>query len=312
MIAWRQQHWPCELEWIDNNQFLWTAEEFSRWAGSKATRMEFFYRRAQALQRADGWGSTPRGQWNFDQDNRKPPKKGLEGPAPLWFEPDAITKAVIEKLQSLAERYELSGDSEPFRWGVTQHQAQQVLEHFIATRLAGFGPYQDAMVSGQPTLWHSLISPYINLGLLQPLAVIRQLEQAGRAQQVPLASLEGVIRQLLGGVSSPGLYHHFGEDYSHSNALEAVVPCRSFCISWGQWHGLRRHRAGELNERGYAHHIQRLMVLTNLGLMAGWNPAFTSWFQANSWMPITGSCKPMCWDGSLGRCRAAGQQALCR
>ena len=92
---------------------------------------------------------------------------------------------MIAKLKALAERYELPGESEAFGWGVTQHQAQQVLEHFIATRLAGFGPYQDAMVSGQPTLWHSLISPYINLGLLQPLAVIRQLEQAGARSRCP-------------------------------------------------------------------------------------------------------------------------------
>ena len=122
------------------------------------------------------------------------------------------------------------------------------------------------MVSGQPTLWHSLISPYINLGLLQPLAVIRQLEQAGRAQQVPLASLEGVIRQLLGWREfTHGLYHHFGEDYSHSNALDAVVPLPEFASAGGSGMGCVDTVLSELNERGYAHHIQRLMVLTNLG-----------------------------------------------
>ena len=86
--------WPCELEWIDNNQFLWTTEEFSRWAGSKKQlRMEFFYREGRKRFNVLMDGDQPQGgQWNFDQDNRKPPKKGLEGPAPLWFEPDAITR----------------------------------------------------------------------------------------------------------------------------------------------------------------------------------------------------------------------------
>ncbi|MGB1001700.1 MAG: cryptochrome/photolyase family protein, partial [Prochlorococcaceae cyanobacterium] len=154
----QQPEWPCELEWIDNNQFLWTAEEFSRWAGSKKQlRMEFFYREGRRRFDVLMDGDQPQGgQWNFDQDNRKPPPKGLEGPEPLWFEPDSITSAVISKLNRLAERYELPGTSDPFRWGVSQQQAQEVLEHFIATRLEGFGPYQDAMVSGQPTLWHSL------------------------------------------------------------------------------------------------------------------------------------------------------------
>ena len=281
----QQPEWPCELEWIDNNQFLWTAEEFSRWAGSKKQlRMEFFYREGRRRFNVLMDGDQPQGgQWNFDQDNRKPPPKGLAGPEPLWFEPDAITSAVITKLNRLAERYELPGTSEPFRWGVSRQQAQQVLEHFIATRLEGFGPYQDAMVSGQPTLWHSLISPYINLGLLQPLAVIRQLEHAGREREIPLASLEGVIRQLLGWREfTHGLYHHFGEDYSHSNALEALEPLPEFLHQLGgSGMGCVDTVLGELNERGYAHHIQRLMVLTNLGLMAGWNPQdLTSWFQA--------------------------------
>ena len=281
----RHQDWPCELEWVQNNQFLWTAEEFSRWAGSKKQlRMEFFYREGRRRFNVLMDGDQPLGgQWNFDQDNRKPPPKGLEGPAALWFEVDAITQSVINKLEPLVEVYDLPGEADPFHWGISRQQAQQVLDHFIVSRLEGFGPYQDAMVSGQPTLWHSLISPYINLGLLQPLAVIQQLEKAGRERDVPLASLEGVIRQLLGWREfTHGLYHHFGEAYSQSNALEAVTPLPEFLHALGgSGMGCIDTVLAELKERGYAHHIQRLMVLTNLGLMAGWDPqALTSWFQA--------------------------------
>jgi deoxyribodipyrimidine photolyase-related protein len=169
-----------------------------------------------------------------------------------------------------------------FRWGVSRDQALQVLEHFINTRLAGFGPYQDAMVSGQPTLWHALLSPYLNLGLLQPLEVIRRLERAGLEQQLPLASLEGVIRQILGWREyTHGLYHWFGPAYGTLNHLQATAPLPAW-LERLEGSGMRCMDTvlGEIHASGYAHHIQRLMVLANYGLLAGLNPqAFTAWFQ---------------------------------
>ena len=135
----------------------------------------------------------------------------------------------------------------------------------------------------KPTLWHSLISPYINLGLLRPLEVIRQLEQRGMENSVPLASLEGVIRQVLGWREfTYGLYHHFGAAYPASNALEATAPLPPFLDELGgSGMACVDTVLGELAASGYAHHIQRLMVLTNLGLLAGWSPqALTAWFTA--------------------------------
>jgi len=227
------------------------------------------------------------GQWNFDQLNRKAPPAGLQGPEPLLFAPDAITNAVIAKVERLdSERRAegqppLPGLSSPFGWGVTRQQALAVVEHFIATRLDGFGPYQDAMVSGQPTLWHSLLSPYLNLGLLHPLEVIRRLEIAGLERDSPLAGLEGVIRQILGWREyTHGLYHWFGPGYSAHNHfgadaplpawLERLEPSGMACVDTV---------LAELHINAYAHHIQRLMVLANWGLIAGLNPqAFTAWF----------------------------------
>ena len=281
----QQESWPAQLQWFANNHFLWTPQEFSRWAGKKKQlRMEFFYREGRRRFNVLMDGAEPLGgRWNFDQENRKAPPKGLKGPDPQWFEPDAITEAVISKVEGLAERYALPGEARPFRWGVNRSQALAVLDHFITTRLAGFGPYQDAMVSGEPTLWHSLISPYINLGLLRPLEVIRQLEQRGMENSVPLASLEGVIRQVLGWREfTYGLYHHFGAAYPASNALEATAPLPPFLDELGgSGMACVDTVLGELAASGYAHHIQRLMVLTNLGLLAGWSPqALTAWFTA--------------------------------
>jgi deoxyribodipyrimidine photolyase-related protein len=290
------------LIWHPSSAFLWSREEFATWAhGRRQLRMELFYREGRrrfgVLMEDEGPSATPLGgQWNFDHDNRRPPTKGLAGPTPLWFEPDAITLEVIAKVRRLDSSRAsnglapLPGDLEPFGWAVSSHQALAVLEHFIATRIAGFGPYQDAMVSGQPTLWHSLLSPYINLGLLHPLEVIERLEQAGRpspdssppaATAVPLASLEGVIRQILGWREyTHGLYHWLGPTYQSLNYFQASRPLPAWLEQLGtSGMACMDTVLTELKATGYAHHIQRLMVLANYGLLAGLDPqALTTWF----------------------------------
>ncbi len=277
------------LVWHPSNAFLWSRDDFAAWTGRyRQLRLELFYREGRRRFGVLMDGSEPLGgQWNYDHDNRKAPPRGLRGPEPLHFEVDAITEAVIEAVEQLdAERRHaglppLPGRSRPFRWAVCREQALAVLEHFIATRLDGFGPYQDAMVNGQPTLWHALLSPYLNLGLLQPLEVIRRLEQAGQERQTPLASLEGVIRQILGWREyTHGLYHWFGADYSGLNHFQAEQPLPSWLDELGE-SGMRCMDTvlAELRDSGYAHHIQRLMVLANYGLLAGLNPqAYTAWF----------------------------------
>lgn len=280
---------PLRLVWHPSNAFLWSREDFSGWASRyRQLRMELFYREGRrrfGVLMEDG--EPLGGQWNYDHDNRRAPPKGLKGPEPFWFQPDAITEAVIARVEALdGERRAaglppLPGQSRPFRWAVTREQALAVLEHFIATRLDGFGPYQDAMVTGQPTLWHALLSPYLNLGLLQPLEVIRRLEQAGLERGTPLASLEGVIRQILGWREyTHGLYHWFGADYAGLNHFDARAPLPDWLDSLGE-SGMACMDTvlGEIRTSGYAHHIQRLMVLANYGLLAGLDPqAFTAWF----------------------------------
>jgi deoxyribodipyrimidine photolyase-related protein len=282
---------PVALHWHASNAFLWSRDAFAAWARPyRQLRLELFYREGRrrfgVLMEADG---QPRGgQWNYDQANRKAPPKGLQGPAPLWFKPDAITSAVIAKVEALQAgrlargEAPLPGALTPFRWAVTRQQALQVLEHFVATRLDGFGPYQDAMVRGQPHLWHALLSPYLNLGLLRPLEVVRRLELAGEERGTTLASLEGVIRQILGWREyTHGLYWWFGPDYPQRNHFQADQPLPAWLEqSGGSGMACIDTVLSELHASGYAHHIQRLMVLANYGLIAGLDPqAFTAWFQ---------------------------------
>jgi deoxyribodipyrimidine photolyase-related protein len=281
---------PVPLVWHRSNAFLWSREEFAAWARPyKQLRMELFYRQGRkrfgVLMGDDGHPLG--GQWNFDHDNRKSPPKGLAGPKPLAFAPDGTTGAVIAKVERLATELEadgvgpLPGRSEPFSWAVTRSQALAVMEHFIATRLDCFGPFQDAMVNGQPTMWHALLSPYLNIGLLHPLEVIRRLEQAGLERGTPLACLEGVIRQILGWREyTHGLYWWFGPDYPARNHFGADRPLPEWLEQLGgSGMACMDTVLAELELSGYAHHIQRLMVLANYGLIAGLDPqAFTAWF----------------------------------
>ncbi|QEY31723.1 cryptochrome/photolyase family protein [Synechococcus sp. RSCCF101] len=276
---------PPELVWVPSNAFLWSREAFAGWAGRhRQLRMESFYRdgrrRFGVLMEGEGAAATPMGgRWNFDKENRRPPRKGLAPPPPLRWTPDAITAEVIEHVASLPD---LPGSVDGFGWPVTRAQALEALEHFIATRLADFGTYQDAMVRGQPTMWHALLSSSLNLGLLQPLEVIRRLEQRGLEDDVPLNALEGVIRQILGWREyTHGLHHWFGEDYGRSNALDAHRPLPDWLEALGgSGMACMDTVLGEIRDSAYAHHIQRLMILGNYGLLAGLDPqAFTGWFR---------------------------------
>lgn len=270
---------PCELTLLPNNHFLWSKAEFGAWAkGRKRMLLEDFYRagrkRWQIL--ITDTGQPVGGQWNFDQDNRKPPKKTLSPPAPPSFPPDALTQAVIERVESL--NLPGYGQLSSFNWGVSRGNALQVLYHFIQVGLPQFGTYQDAMVTDHQTLWHSLISPYLNLGLLTPLEVINAAIQA---EDLPLNNVEGFIRQVLGWREyMQGLYQWVDADYFQGNWFNHDLPLPDF-----YWHAEQTDLnclatvLKQVEATGYAHHIQRLMILSNFALMVGVNPQqLEAWF----------------------------------
>ncbi|MGI0494876.1 cryptochrome/photolyase family protein [Alkalinema pantanalense CENA528] len=279
---------PCPMTIVPNNQFLWSAEEFIPWAKSrKRLLMEDFYRASRKRFNIlmDDGGQPIGGSWNFDQENRKPPKKNdptFQPPAPLWFEPDDITQTVMQKVRDLD--FPTYGQIDRFGWAVTRSQAQQVLAHFIATRLATFGPYEDAMVTGQDTLWHSLLSPYLNLGLLHPIEVVEAVEAAFRERaDLPLNSVEGVIRQVMGWREyMRGVYVYSAENYGDSNWFGHQQPLPNFFWNASQAPMNCLRQCLDQTERlGYAHHIQRLMVLNNFALIAGISPQeIEQWFHA--------------------------------
>jgi deoxyribodipyrimidine photolyase-related protein len=162
------------------------------------------------------------------------------------------------------------GVLEPFHFAVTRKQALKELEHFIVHILPDFGTYQDAMVIGEPYMYHSLLSTYLNAGLLYPLEVIEAAEAAFRAQKAPLTAVEGFIRQILGWREYVrGLYWYHMPEYANLNVLDAHEPMPEFYWNADTKMTCVKSAVKDTIEHSYSHHIQRLMITGNFALLAG-------------------------------------------
>lgn len=259
----------------EDNRFIASHAEFESWAADrKQLRMEFFYRemRRKTGLLLDDAGKPEGGQWNFDKQNRKPAQHDLLMPRPLSFAPDAITKAVLELV---AERFtDHPGTLDGFDFAVTAADAEKQQAHFLHHALPGFGDYQDAMLTDEPFLWHSILSPYINCGLLDPLELCKLAEAEYRAGRAPLNCVEGFIRQIIGWREFVrGIYWREGPDYTSRNFLSAARPLPGFYWSGETDMHCLAQAIGQTLQNAYAHHIQRLMVTGNFALLIGADPA---------------------------------------
>ena len=273
---------PCAVELRDDDRFYCSLDEFATWAdGRKQLRMEYFYRE---LRRKTGIlmsGNDPiGGQWNYDAENRGRAPDGLEVPKHTSFVPDDITNEVLNLVE---DRFgDHFGKLRPFEFAVTHEQAAYVLDRFIAERLPLFGTYQDAMVEGEPFMFHAHIGLYLNCGLLSPQQAIIAAENAYHAGAAPLNATEGFIRQILGWREFVrGLYWLKMPEYAEQNALEAHRPLPAFFWTADTKMNCLKQCVSETRDHAYAHHIQRLMVLGNFALLAGLSPK-----EVNEWFMI--------------------------
>jgi deoxyribodipyrimidine photolyase-related protein len=270
------------LEIREDDRFVCSKPQFARWAeGRDSLRMEYFYRE---MRRFTGFlmedGEPAQGVWNLDAQNRKPLKKGQKIPARLRFSPDETTKAVIGLVADHFPNH--FGDLAGFGWAVTRADALQALAHFVRDCLPWFGDVQDAMKAGEPFLYHSLLSGYINIGLLTPREVCDAAEAAWRAGRAPLNAVEGFIRQIIGWREYVrGFYWLKMPDYPTTNALAATRPLPDFYWSGETDMACIHHVVDQTRRHAYAHHIQRLMVTGNFALLAGLSPAAVEeWYLA--------------------------------
>ncbi|WP_181765515.1 cryptochrome/photolyase family protein [Streptomyces albidus (ex Kaewkla and Franco 2022)] len=275
---------------LPSRGFVTSRDDFEEWAaqrGRKPLHLEDFYRtvrrRTGILMDEDG---PVGGRWNLDAENRERPpaadELGLKLYRPQEDEIDAQVRADLDEAERRGE-VSFVGRDGPRLFPATRAEARRALRHFVEHRLATFGPYEDAMLTGDWMMSHSVLSASMNLGLLDPAECARAAETAFREGQVPLRSAEGYIRQLIGWRDYVWhVYWHFGPGYRRRNALRARrrIPgwfagldadsVQARCLSTV----LR-----DVRDRGWTHHIPRLMVLGNYGLQRGWNPAeLSDWF----------------------------------
>ncbi|MFD7920073.1 cryptochrome/photolyase family protein [Streptomyces sp. NPDC059740] len=283
--------------------FLVPHEAFGRWVadhgggkgrgkggrGGEHLRQEDFYRWVRRDHDLLMDGDQPAGgQWNYDHDNREPPPRDartLDAPAPYRPREDEIDAEVRHDLDRWERAGEVSfvGRDGPRRLPATRREALAALRRFVSHRLPAFGPYEDAMLTDDPVMSHSVLSSSLNLGLLDPAECVERAEKAWREGKAPLRSVEGYIRQVAGWREYMWqLYWHFGEDYRHRNALGHRRALPDWWLELDAdavtAHCLRTVLA-QVRDTGWTHHIPRLMVLGSYALQRGWDPAaLTDWF----------------------------------
>ncbi len=258
---------------LEDDRFFASHARFAAWAKDRrGWRMEHFYRE---MRREHGLlmdGDQPAGgEWNFDQENRKRLPASVVPPARTRFAPDAVTREVMDLVdRRFPDNF---GGLEAFGWPVTRADALMALDDFLTHGLPRFGDYQDAMKAGAPFLFHSLLAPALNIGLLSPREICAAAEAAWRAGRAPLNAVEGFIRQILGWREYVrGVYWTLMPGYAEMNALDAHRPLPDFY--WTGQTALRcvREAVTTTAEHAYSHHIQRLMVTGNFALLAGVAP----------------------------------------
>lgn len=273
------------FNFISNDFFLTSRELFSQWAEKqKSYVMENFYRAQRVrlnilVQNGDPVG----GRWNYDADNRLPPPKNYTWPDYLKHERDEIDLLVAQQL----------GHEPTKTWATTREGALAQLDFFIENHMVGFGPYEDAITKDNWALHHSLLSPYLNNGLLHAGEIVQAALKAfvGGA---PIESVEAFVRQIIGWREYiNGMYWFLGEDYRNKNELKAT---RKLLPLFNDSSKTRMNCVGsvvaDVEARSWTHHIPRLMVLSNLALTTGVNPQdFLDWMReqfidATDWVMV--------------------------
>ena len=259
--------------------FTCTRQDFAAWnRGHKRPFMQEFYKfqRKRLGILVDADGNPEGGKWSYDADNRKRLPKKIVPPEIPWPEPDRHVDTVVSLVESSFADH--PGRADEFCWPTTRVQAKRWLDDFIEQRLRDFGPYEDAMTSRSPTVFHSLLSPYLNMGLLTPAEVVARVIEA--AEVAPLQSVEGFVRQVIGWREFVrGIYRGYSETQETTNFFGHE---RKLADSW--YSGTTGILPLDDTIRtaqayGWTHHIARLMVAGNLMTLCEIRPqAAHRWF----------------------------------
>lgn len=264
------------VRYIEDSHFYATADDFDAFAREHPSLvLETFYRRMRKTHKVllDSDGGPEGGQWNFDKENREAFGKDGPGKLPRFpdFPPDAITQDVLKLVKKRYGHH--PGTCKNFALPVTRADALKLLDHFIAERLPHFGQYQDALWEGERTLYHSRLSAVLNVKLLNPREVIDKAIEALHRGDAPLPAVEGFVRQIIGWREYVrGIYWRYMPGYAQRNSLGAEYALPEFYWTGDTDMACMKDALENVLENGYAHHIQRLMVLGLFAQLYGVHP----------------------------------------
>jgi deoxyribodipyrimidine photolyase-related protein len=278
LIAFAEDHDLGRTE-LSSPMFLSSRADFEEFAGSKSRLLmgDFYKQQRRRLNiLVDDEGQPVGERWSFDADNRKKLPRSVEPPAVASA---ARTRHVDDVIDLVKREFNAHpGNAEGFHWATTRPEALDLLDDFVTQRLAQFGPYEDAMTTRSPTVFHSVLSPYLNMGLLTPRDVVDKVLEQGDA--VPLQSVEGFVRQVIGWREFiRGIYRQFSERQESSNFWSHD---RELTDSW--YDGSTGivpldDTITTALEMGWTHHIPRLMVAGNLMTLCEIRPSTAHrWF----------------------------------
>ena len=279
----------AEDDWLESPNFVTSRAQVEQWFGGDSKhRMATFYewqrKRLDILVEGSGDDASPvGGSWSFDEDNRKKLPRGYDVP---HVDRPEQHETVAEAIAWVKDRFpDNPGDPDAFAWPTSHEEAEAGLEQFLEERFIDFGPYEDALHSSHQFMFHSLLTPGLNIGLLDPEHVVRRAVEVGTdgtagGQDVPINSLEGFVRQVIGWREyMRATYVTRGREMRTSNHLGHTAE-----LSEGWWTaktGLAPvdHVIANVLQTGYAHHIERLMVLGNATCLLRADPeAVYEWF----------------------------------
>ena len=265
-----------DIEFLSNPGFLNTREQNVDYrAGKKRWFMADFYkvqrRRLDILMDDDD--EPVGGQWSFDEDNRKKvPKKLLdEIPAVMKLKHDEIDAAAVDYVE---ENFpDNPGELDQLFYPTSRADAKKWLRHFLKHRFEQFGIYEDAIVQGESWLWHSVLTPALNIGLLTPDEIVKAALAHAKKHETPLNSVEGFVRQIIG-----------WREFIRATYQDLGVSMRT-TNHWGHTRSIPDSfydgttgiepiddTIQRILKTGYCHHIERLMVLGGFMFLCEFDP----------------------------------------
>jgi deoxyribodipyrimidine photolyase-related protein len=269
-----------KISFLDSPMFLNTRSDFKKYLSKvKKPFMATYYKQQRIEKNILMNGDKPIGEkWSFDEENRKKIPDNILIPSMPNFTEDADVKDVKKTVDDFFPNH--PGNVSSYWLGSSRKDALKALDVFIKDKIINFGDYEDAVKKNSPFLLHSVLSPYLNVGLITPKEIIKKILDTGKNKKIPLNSLEGFIRQVIGWREfMRGIYQNYDDKLENTNFFNHQ---RKLTDDW--YNGTTGidpidDAIKDVNKYGYAHHIIRLMHLSNVMTLSQLHPKeIYKWF----------------------------------